>query len=441
MPRYAARSVRTARTALGALLATSLLVLAATTVATAEDNWPQFRGPRCDGTADAPAATGAASAPAAGLPLTWSEQQNVVWKTPIAGRGWSSPVVWGKQVWLTTATPDGKEMSVLCLDRDGGQVVHDVTLFQNDQPQPINGVNSYASPTPAVEEGRVYVHFGTYGTACLDTRTAKIVWVRRDMTCRHEAGPGSSPLLAGDRLYLPVDGMDVQYVVALDKATGKTVWKTPRSADFSGLPEDRRKAFSTPMLIDVDGKPQLVSTGAAEAVAYQPDTGKEIWKVRYPGGYSNVSRPVLAGGVVVLNGGFESFPVVAVRPTGSGDVTATHVAWQFPRGGPGKTSPLVVDGLLYMLQDGGLLSCLEPASGQEVWHQRLGGGYSASPMLADGRIYICDERSTTLVLAPGREFKQLAANKLHSGCMASPAVAGKAIFLRTKTHVYRLEQK
>jgi outer membrane protein assembly factor BamB len=375
------------------------------------------------------------------VPLTWSEDQNVVWKTPIAGRGWSSPVVWGKQVWLTTATTDGKEMSVMCLDRDGGQVVHDIKLFQNDKPAPINGVNSYASPTPAVEEGRVYAHFGTYGTACLDTRTAKPVWVRRDLNCNHEAGPGASPLLAGDRLYLAVDGTDVQYVMALDKATGKTVWKTPRSANFSGIGADRRKAFHTPTLIDVGGRGQLVCPGAAEAVAYEPDTGKEIWKVRYPGGYSGVSRPVLAGGVVVLNGGFESFPVVAVRPTGSGDVTATHVAWQFPRGGPGKTSPLVAGGLLYMLQDGGVLSCLEPATGQEIWHQRLNGGYSASPVLADGRMYLCDDRSTTLVLAPGREFKQLAANKLDAGCMASPAVAGKAIFLRTKTHVYRLEQR
>ena len=440
MPRFAAHCVCRARIALGALLATSLLVLAAAPAA-AEDNWPQFRGPRCDGTADAPVAAGAATAPAAGLPLTWSEDQNVAWKTPITGRGWSSPVLWGKQVWLTTASADGKEMSVLCLDRDGGKVVQNVQLFQNDKPAPINPMNSYASPTPAVEEGRVYVHFGTYGTACLDTATAQTVWARRDLNCSHEAGPGSSPLLAGDRLFLAVDGMDVQYVVALDKATGKTVWKTPRSADFTGIAEDRRKAFCTPTMIDVDGKRQLVCPGAAEAVAYEPDTGKEIWKVRYPGGYSNVSRPVLAGGVVVLNGGFESFPVVAVRPTGSGDVTDTLVAWQFPRGGPSKTSPLVAGGLLYMLQDGGLLSCLEPASGKEVWHQRLGGGYSASPVLAEGRMYVCDERSTTLVLAPGREFKQLAANKLDAGCMASPAVAGKAIFLRTKTHVYRLEQK
>ena len=398
--------------------------------APAGENWPQFRGPTLDGQTDA-----------AELALTWSETTGVVWKTAIHDRGWSSPVIQGDQIWLTTATRDGKQLFAICVDRGTGKIVHDVKLFDVRTPQKINSLNSYASPTPAVEPGRVYVHFGTYGTACLDTATGKKVWARSDLNCDHSMGPGSSPLLMGKLLILTLDGMDVQYLVALDKTTGETVWKTSRSTNFGTIDGDYRKAYSTPTIVDVAGRKQLVSSGAGAAFAYDPATGKEIWTCRYKGGYSNVSRPILAGGLVLVNSGFNKARLIAVRPDGRGDVTETHVAWQVTKSVPVKPSVAVVDGLIFMTSDTGALTCIEAKTGRMLWTERIGGRFSASPVIAGKRIYFCDDRGTTTVIEASRQYKKLAVNTLDAGCMASAAVAGKAIFLRTKTHLYRIEKK
>ena len=351
-------------------------------------------------------------------------------------------MVWGRQVWLTTATADGKRMSVLCVDRDSGRVVREKVLFENARPASRNPLNSYASPTPCIEAGRLYVNFGTYGTACLDTATGKTLWSRRDLKCDHGVGPGSSPLLSGGRLFLLFDGMDVQFVVALDKATGRTVWKTPRGVDFGSTDGDFRKAFSTPLLVRVAGRDQLVCAGAGAAIAYDPQTGKEIWRVRYPGGFSTAARPVAGpDGLVYVHSGFSRHHMLAVRTTGRGDVTETHVAWQLKRGGPAKPSSVYAGGLLYVLNDGGTLSCLDGRTGEKVWRERLGGSYSASPLAAPGRIYLFNTRGTTKVVRPGREFQLLATNKLDDGCMASAAVAGRSLYVRTKTHLYRIEKR
>lgn len=214
----------------------ALLIIALTLprgTALAEENWPEFRGPRGNGHSGA-----------TGLPLTWSESENVLWKTPIHDRGWSSPVVWGNQVWLTTATDDGKRLFAVCVDRDTGKIVHDVKVFDVDRPERIAPINSYASPTPAIEPGRVYVHYGTYGTACLDTKTGRVIWARRDLNCEHHMGPGSSPILFDRLLILHVDGCDVQYVVALDKQSGKTVWKTERSVDYANVHRFHARPFA-----------------------------------------------------------------------------------------------------------------------------------------------------------------------------------------------------
>jgi outer membrane protein assembly factor BamB len=430
-------SIRHAMTALGVLLLSSAgpwgpWVGTVTARAGAGDaNWPQFRGPRGDGTTTSEK-----------LPLTWSESENIVWKTPIEGRGWSSPVLWGKQVWMTTATPDGKVMSAICVDADSGRIIHNIKLFENAKLGPINPVNSYASPTPCIEAGRVYMHFGTYGTVCLDTATGKTLWERRDLHCDHGVGPGSSPVLDGGRLYLLFDGMDVQFVVALDAATGKTVWKTPRNVKFPNDNGDVHKAFSTPLLIDTPTGRQLIAAGAEFAMAYDPLSGRELWRVQYPGGYSTASRPVMVGGLVLVNSGFERPRVLAVRPDGRGDVTATHVAWSLDRGVANKPSPAVVDGQVYFLHDSGTLACRDGKTGQAVWQDRLDGNFSASPIAGAGRIYFFDDRGQTTVIAPGSsEMKVLATNKLDAGCMASPAVSGNALFMRTKTHLYRIESR
>jgi outer membrane protein assembly factor BamB len=398
--------------------------------------WPEFRGPN-----------GSGKATETGLPLTWSETQHVRWKTPLHGRAWSSPVVLGNQVWVTTATPDGRQLSAIALDQATGTVIHDIKLFDVATPQYAHPFNTYASPTPAIEPGRVYVTFGSPGTAAIDTATGKVLWERRDFECNHYRGAGSSPVIFRDLLLLHYDGSDLQYVVALDKRTGKTVWKTPRSIDFKdlgpdGKPEaegDMRKAFATPQIITVDGAPLLISMGAKATYAYDPLTGKERWRVEERTNHSASTRPVFGFGLVFLPTGFPKGELLAVRPDGRGDVTATHVAWRLTRGVPNKPSVLLVDDLLFMTTDAGVASAVEARTGAVVWTGRIGGTYSASPVAADGRVYFFSEDGKTIVVEAGRTFKVLAENLLGDGFMASPAIAGKAFILRSRTHLYRIE--
>jgi outer membrane protein assembly factor BamB len=395
----------------------------------AEDNWPELRGPDRDGHAGAKK-----------LPLTWSETNHVVWKTPIHDLGWSSPVIWGDQVWLTTAAEDGQRLFAVCVQRDTGKITRDIKVFDTETPQHVASVNSYASPTSAIESGRVYVHYGTYGTACLDTRSGAILWTRRDLQCDHHEGPGSSLMLHQNLLIFNVDGRDVQYVVALDKATGKTVWKTERSVDFSPFSTNQRKAFCTPIVIEAAGRLQLISPGAKAMIAYDPATGAELWKVGY-NGWSMVPRPLFGHGFVYVINDYERPELWAVRPDGRGDVTATHVAWKITKDMPATASLLLVDDLLYMVNDQGFALCVDAQTGAIVWRERLRGKHSASPIYGTGRIYFFSEKGVASVLEPGRTFKLLAENQLDERQMATPAVTGEAFILRTKTHLYRLEDR
>jgi outer membrane protein assembly factor BamB len=292
----------------------------------------------------------------------------------------------------------------------------------------------------------VYINFGSYGTACLDTATGKTLWSRRDIPCDHSVGPGSSPALAGDLLVIPMDGRDKQYVIALNKKTGETVWNMKRSTDYGDRGDEFRKAYCTPLLIDYRGKQQLICTGAAETIAYDPATGKELWKVRPDkDSYSNTSRPIFCADMVMVNTGATT-QLWAVRPDGSGDVTESHVAWRLTKGVPFLPSPLCIGDLITMVNDGGILSCVDAKTGKSVWQKRVelsegkGGKFVASPVAADGRIYLFSEDGPATVIAAGRQYKKLAVNKLNEGCLASPAIAGKSIFVRTKTHVYRIEE-
>ncbi|MCX6922611.1 MAG: PQQ-binding-like beta-propeller repeat protein [Verrucomicrobia bacterium] len=370
--------------------------------------------------------------------MTWSETNHVAWKTPIHDLGWSSPVIWQKQIWLTTATENGKQMFAVCVDAETGRVVHDVKVFDTPQPEHVASVKSYASPTSAIEAGRVYVHYGTYGTACLDTSTGRILWSRRDLNCDHHEGPGSSLMVDQDRLYFNVDGRDVQYVVALEKTTGRTLWKTDRSVDYSPYPMNSRKAFCTPILIEAAGRRQLFSPGAKAMMAYNPQSGAELWKARYDG-WSMVPRPIYGHGLLYVITDFERPQLWAVRPDGQGDITDTHVAWKVVKDMPATASLLLVGDLLYMVNDQGVALCLEAATGNLVWRERFKGKHSASPIYAAGRIYFFSEKNLTTVLAPGREFRVLAENQLEDRVMASPAITGDALILRSKTHLYRLE--
>jgi outer membrane protein assembly factor BamB len=394
--------------------------VASVQVASAE-NWPQFRGPGGQG-----------HSAERGLPLTWSETENIAWKTPLPGLGWSSPAIQGDQIWLTTATNDGHSLRALCVNRPDGKIVQDVEVFEKAAPGPIHDKNSHASPTPLIEGDRVYVHFGAHGTACLTTG-GEIVWKTEELTHDHRHGPGGSPVVHGDLLIINCDGADLQFVVALDKRTGETRWRSDREGAM---------AYSTPLVINVGGHQQLVTTGGEQVIAYDPSTGQEIWRARYPGGYSNVPRPVYGHGLVFVCSGYNTPQVFAIRPQGaSGDVTETHVAWKLERGAPHNPSPLLVGSELYLVSDKGIATCLDAKTGKVHWQQRLGGNFSASPLLAEGRIYLLSEEGLTTVIAPGKEFKRLAANQLDGRTLASIAVSQRAFYLRSADHLYRIEQQ
>ena len=293
------------------------LGLAALRLGAEDAHWPQFRGPRGDGTATS-----------TNLPLHWGEGQNVKWKVPIHGRAWSSPVIWDKQVWLTTATQDGRELFAICVESDTGKIIQDLKLFDVAKPQYCHPFNSYASPTPVLEAGKVYVTFGAAGTACLDTQTGKVLWSRRDLECNHFRGPGSSPILYKELFFLNFDGADRQFIVALDKRTGRTVWRKERSIDFQdlgpdGQPElggDYRKAFATCEMAVFDGRTTLLSQGSRALYAYDPAAGTELWRVEERMSYSGSTRPVIGHGLVFVPSGFGSGQVLAIRPGKPGEV-------------------------------------------------------------------------------------------------------------------------
>jgi outer membrane protein assembly factor BamB len=393
-------------------------------------DWPDFRGPGGQGHSSE-----------RGLPLQWSETRNVAWKTPVPGPGWSSPVVGNGKVWITTAVEQpfdsaqgkrGISLRAIAFDVVSGREVVNVEVFKIPADRrDINPKNSWASPTPVLDGDRVYVHFGADGTAALSS-SGEILWKTR-FEYQSQHGAGGSPIVHGDLLIFNCDGSDVAFVIALDKHTGKTRWKTNR-----GFPADQ--AYTTPIVIRAAGRDQLISVGAFRARAYDPLTGKEIWRVRYDQGFSNVPRPVFGHGLVFIATGFQQPELLAVRPDGTGDVTKTHVAWSLKRGAPLTPSPLIVGDELYLVNDGGIASCIDARSGTPIWQQRLGGTYSASPVFADGRIYFLAEQGVTTVITPGKEFRRLVTNPLDGGLLASMAISGGSLFLRTDSHLYRITE-
>jgi hypothetical protein len=415
----------------------------------ARADWPEFRGPFGNGHVSATGVTGPI-----GLPLKWSETENVRWKTPIPHRGWSTPVVMDGRVWLTTATEDGHEFFVVCLDAASGKILYNKKLFHCDSPEPLgNAVNCYATPSPAIEPGRVYVHFGSYGTACLDTASCDVVWQRDDLPCRHYRGPSSSVVLFENQVILTFDGVDLQYVAALDKSSGETIWKTDRDVEWNDQnvtgpnagpirDGDHRKAHSTPLIVTApDGRHQMLSGGAKAAFSYDPRSGLELWRIEFDD-FSIAPRPLYQDGIAYLITGITHPELWAIRVDGSGNLTDTdHVLWRLRSRVARTASPLLVDGLIYMINDDGVANCIDAANGEPVWQKRIGGRFASSPIYGDGRIYFCDQDGITTVIKPGRHFDVLAANTLDDGSLASPAVDGKALFLRTKTHLYRIESE
>lgn len=384
-------------------------------------NWPEFRGPGGDGHA------GDAKLPDA------IDESVVQWKVPIHGRAWSSPVVWGQTVWMTTASEDGKDKSVVAVDLDTGKIVHDVVVLHQEEPAFCYPANSHASPTPVVEEGRLYVHFGSTLTACLDTKTCEVIWRRDDFECDHHRGAASSPILFDGKLFVAFDGFDVQYVVAIDAKTGQTLWKTDRNIDYGTDNGDRMKAYGTASVFRIAGRDQLVCPSASATIAYDVATGRPIWTV-YHDGMNASARPLLGDDQIFITNGSGS--MVAVKTGGTGDVTGSHIDWMERKSVPKKSSPLLVDGLLYTNSDDGVLSCREASTGRVLWSKRAGKEYAASPIYAGGKIYFFSVQGDIITVRPGPTLDMVAQTKLGDGFMASPAVVGDRMILRSKTELF-----
>jgi outer membrane protein assembly factor BamB len=398
-------------------------------------NWTHFRGSNLDGKSEG-----------SGFPVRWTGSENVAWRAEIPGRGWSSPVVFGDQVWCTTATLDGKEMYAVCTDFNTGKNLHYLKVFAPDKVFRKHSINSYATPTPAIEPGFVYVHFGRYGTACIDTEKGSIIWKRNDLECRHVQGPGSSPVLYGDLLILHLEGTDVRYIIALDKKTGKTAWKADRPAEpYNPLREIQKKAYITPLVIQEGGRDLLISNGAAVCIAYDPSTGDEIWRI-VKGAESTVAMPVESGGLVYFNTGYEVSPegekyceLLAVDPGGMGDVTHSHVRWSIKLPFMQLSTPVVNRGLIYIIDSEARFLCLDAKTGETVWSEQLKGKYNSSPILADGRLYFSSTKGVTTVISEGRTMKVLAENTLEGEIWATPAFPEGSILLRTSEYLYRID--
>jgi outer membrane protein assembly factor BamB len=412
---------------------------------TVRAEWPDRHGPSLDSHVD--------SADAKGLPTEWSETKNIAWKTPLHDEGHSSPVILDGKIWLTAATPDGKKQFVLGIDEATGKVLHDKLLFENEKVESLGGAqgfNNYAAPSCVLAPGAVFVHFGSYGTARLDAKTAAVVWQRRDLPCRHYRGPGSSPVLHGDRLILTFDGVDQQYTTVLDARTGKTLWRTDRSTDYGDLDKngrpkrdgDMRKAYCTPAIVTLGDQVQILSVGSRAMQSYDLHTGKELWTLRHKN-YNAGIRPLWLPkeGFAVINTGSRGGHLVAVKvdATTKGDITGSHVAWDRRKGNPRFAKAIYRDGLVFQITDLGVLSCIDAASGDEVWSGRARGNYRSSPVLAGEHLYFFSEQGRGTVLKAGRTFHEVAVNEVpEMGTTACPAVSKGSIFVRGRTHLYKI---
>ncbi len=399
-----------------------------------EDNWTHFRGSAMDGRANTESA-----------PIEWSAASHVDWKSEIKGTGWSSPVVYGNQIWVTSATDDGKEFYTYCFDFESGKLLDEKTIFTSESPQRIHSTNSYATPTPCIEEGFVYVHYGTFGTACIDTRTFKTVWKRDDMPCEHMQGPASSLILHNNLLIVHLEGTKDPYVAALDKKTGETVWKSVRPAEiYDKLEPVYRKSYQTPIVIEVNGRELLISNSAYMCFAHDVNTGEVVWTIEY--GYdSTVSQPVYWNGMVYVNSGWiflDNTPFFtrqyAVDPSGRGDVTKTHVKWVYEDEVPQIPTPLIVDGKMYMVHDRGMVTCLNLETGKPIWKEKLNGNFNASPVYAAGNIYFFSVKGDCTVITPGDIFQKISENSLDETVKATPVFVRGKLILRTGKNLYMI---
>jgi len=397
-------------------------------------SWTHFRGSDLNGIS-----TGKR------FPSTWDDSTNIAWKISESGKGWSSPVVLGEQVWLTTANRETREMRAICVDLETGKELHNRLIFRPEKLFRIHAVNSYATPTPAIEKGFIYVHFGRYGTACLNSSSGETIWARTDLQCEHIQGPGSSLMLYNDKLIVHLEGTDVQHILALDKRSGETLWITERSKEiYESMAPIGKKAFVTPIIVNMKGRDLLISNGSRTCMAIDPETGEEVWQVNQ-GDDSTISMPVQGDGLIYFYTSFitgedgkKYAELFAVDPDGSGNIGGTHIRWRMKAPILQLSTPVYVDGLLYTVDAKGEFFCLDGSSGEVKWSTQLKGKYHSSPIYADGLLYISSTKGNTFVYRAGPVLDLLARNKLEGEIWATPALTGGAILMRTSEYLYKI---
>ena len=397
------------------------------------DNWPQFRGPDQGRT------------PETNLPVSWSATENVRWKTPLPGPGHSSPIIWGDRIFLTAFRPEstgmmGRLMSrlgwpagqllVLSLDKQTGRVLWEREVVV-DSIAPLHSTNAPASPTPVTDGELVYVYFGQKGLTAFDF-DGDVVWEKDLGPYPNEWGFASSPVLYRDKLILLSDSDAEDFLLAVYKTTGKDVWKTPRP--------NVERSWPVPVIWNVEGGDQIVVSGSHTVRAYDPENGREIWQVN---GLTTwvAPTPVTAHGLLyVVSGGPGGSVGMAIRPGGRGDITNTHVAWHYDRSTPYIPSPVVLGDYFYMVRNGGIMTCLNARTGEEVWQERLpaSGDYYASLIAAEDRIYALSEDGEATVVAAGPEYQVLSSNSLGERTMATPAVSDGEMFIRSDQTLFAI---
>jgi len=398
-------------------------------------NWTHFRGTYLNGIAVAE-----------NIPLKLDESK-IKWKIKIHDSGYSSPVVYNNQIWVTTATSDGKELYAVCIDFQTGAIIYDIKVFTPEEVERKHPINTYASPTSCIEKGFVYVHYGSSGTACINTENGTIVWKRNDFKCKHVQGPASSPVLYKNLLILHFEGVDVRYIVALDKSNGKLIWKTDRPEEpFKPLTEIGRKAYITPLIINVKGQDMLISNSSAVCIAYEPLTGKEIWRV-VGGAESTIAMPITEKGILYWYTGFmvdgagvKYTELLAVNPDGKGDITSTNVLWKkrAELADNQALTPVIKDGLIYTITTRNIMMCIDAVTGAEVWSTHVTSNYSASPIYINGNIWFFSVKGDVQVIKEGRKYEVVAQNKMDSGIWATPAFLRESIIMRTQNYLYRI---
>lgn len=400
-----------------------------------EKNWTFFRGTNLNGIAASE-----------NIPLKW-DAPYFKWKTEIHDKGYSSPVIYGNQIWLTTATDDGKELFAVCIDYLTGKIIYDIKVFTPEEVEKKNALNTYATPTPAIEKGFVYVHYGNVGTACISTSDGKVIWKNSDFKCKFVQGPASSPVIYKNLLILHYEGTDVRFIVALDKSNGKLVWKTDRPAEpYEPLPVIGKKAYITPIIMNIKGQDVLISNGSAVCQALDPATGKEIWRL-VDGAESTISMPFTEKGVLffytgyqVAGDGFKYANLMAVNPDGKGDITGTNILWKKQHGLSSNQmlSPVIKDGLIYLVTTMNNMMCVDAATGDEVWSNHLTTNFNASPLYINGNIWFFSVKGEVIVLKAGRKYEVVAQNQMDSGIWATPAVLRNTMILRTQKFLYKI---